>query len=56
MKTENLRSMCDWSIYDGWTLKGWPTHTILRGEVIVENGEPAAHRPGQGRYISRNEP
>ena len=29
VKTENLRSMCDWSIYDGWTLKGWPTHTHI---------------------------
>ena len=54
VKTENLRSMCDWSIYDGWTLKGWPTHTILRGEIIVEDGEPNLYQPGQGRYISRN--
>ena len=53
--TENLRSMCDWSIYDGWTLKGWPSHTILRGQVIVEDGEPEALHPGQGTYISRND-
>ena len=55
VKTENLRSMCDWSIYDGWTLKGWPTHTILRGRVIVEEEEPGALQPGQGMYISRND-
>ena len=55
VKTENLRSMCDWSIYDGWTLKGWPTHTILQGRVIVEEGEPKQLRPDQGKYISRNE-
>ena len=55
VKTENLRSMCDWSIYDGWTLKGWPTHTILRGHVIVEDGEPNALQPEQGIYISRND-
>ena len=53
VKTENLRSMCDWSIYDGWTLKGWPTHTIVRGRVIVEDGEPNELQPGQGSYISR---
>ena len=54
VKTENLRSMCDWSIYDGWTLKGWPTHTILRGQVIVEEGEPGERFDGQSLYISRN--
>ena len=55
VKTENLRSMCDWSIYDGWTLKGWPTHTILRGQVIVEEGEPCTLQPEQAMYISRND-
>ena len=55
VKTENLRSMCDWSIYDGWTLKGWPVHTVLRGRVIVGEGEPEALQPGQGMYISRND-
>ena len=54
VKTDKLRSMCDWSIYDGWPLKGWPTHTILRGQVIVDNGEPNGKRPGQGNYIPRN--
>jgi dihydroorotase-like cyclic amidohydrolase len=44
------RSMCDWSIYDGWELTGWPTHTILRGAVIVEDGEPAG--TPRGRYLS----
>ena len=55
VKTENLRSMCDWSIYDGWTLKGWPTHTVLRGRVIVGEGKPDVLQPGQGMYISRND-
>lgn len=26
-------------IYEGWTLKGWPVLTILRGAVIAENGK-----------------
>ncbi|MGH8248646.1 MAG: dihydroorotase, partial [Gammaproteobacteria bacterium] len=49
-----LHSMCDWSIYDGWKFTGWPVYTILRGEVIVENGEPRPRAPGQGSYIPRN--
>jgi D-hydantoinase len=49
----SLHSMCDWTIYDGWELTGWPTHTILRGEIIVENGEPRPLRAGQGTYVPR---
>lgn len=50
-----LHSMCDWTIYDGWELKGWPTHTILRGKVIVEDGEPLPiDAAGQGRYVPRH--
>jgi dihydropyrimidinase len=29
----------NYSIWDGWEISGWPTTTILRGRVIVENGE-----------------
>lgn len=25
-------------IYDGWTLKGWPVMTVMRGKVVAENG------------------
>ena len=32
-------SQADWSIYEGWKFKGWPVMTILRGEVIMENGK-----------------
>lgn len=48
-----LKSMCDWSIYDGWELTGWPLHTILRGQVIVEDGEPVTRTAGQAQYIPR---
>ncbi|MFT5133275.1 MAG: dihydropyrimidinase, partial [Gammaproteobacteria bacterium] len=53
VSVDALRTMCDWSIYDGWTLKGWPTHTILRGQVIMEDGEPLSLNPGQGKYVPR---
>ncbi|MFO1377876.1 MAG: amidohydrolase family protein [Steroidobacteraceae bacterium] len=51
-----LRTMCDWSIYDGWQLTGWPVHTVLRGQVIVEEGEPVSRVTGQARYIRRGRP
>ncbi|MDH3692440.1 MAG: amidohydrolase family protein, partial [Gammaproteobacteria bacterium] len=50
---DTLHSMCDWTIYDGWELTGWPTHTILRGQVIVEHGEPRPKAVDQGNYIPR---
>jgi len=53
VSVDSLRTMCDWSIYDGWTLKGWPTHTVLRGQVIVEDGEPVPLSTGQGKYVPR---
>ena len=28
----------DYSPWEGWSVEGWPTTTILRGKVIVENG------------------
>ena len=45
-------SLCDWSIYDGWEFKGWPTYTILRGKVIAEEGKIVS-QSGIGRYLFR---
>lgn len=47
-----LKTMCDWSIYDGWELTGWPTHTIMRGRIIVADGEPLPRVDGQARQVS----
>jgi dihydroorotase (multifunctional complex type) len=48
-----LHSMCDWTIYDGWEFTGWPTHTILSGNIVVEDGKPLPRQGGQGRYVPR---
>jgi dihydropyrimidinase len=29
----------DYSPWEGWTVSGWPTTTILRGKVVVEAGK-----------------
>ncbi len=50
-----LESFSDYSPFEGMTLKGWPTLTILRGMKVAENGaitNEARAKP-QGRYISR---
>ncbi len=28
-----LQSRCDWTIYDGWKVRGWPVTPIKQGEV-----------------------
>lgn len=43
-------SLADWSIWDGWEFTGYPVSTILRGEVIVEDGQLVG-KPGFGRYL-----
>lgn len=40
----------DWSLYWGWTLHGIPSTTILRGRVVLDNGETAV-APGGGRFV-----
>jgi dihydropyrimidinase len=52
VRAEELGSYSDYSLYDGWSLKGWPVRTIVRGETIMLDGEIVG-KPGYGRYLSR---
>jgi dihydropyrimidinase len=45
-------SKSDYSVYEGWTVTGWPVLTIRRGEVVFENGRVTG-QAGSGRLISR---
>jgi dihydropyrimidinase len=38
--------------FDGMDLTGWPSMTIRRGEIAVENGAFLG-KPGQGRFLTR---
>ena len=38
--------------YEGMSLTGWATHTVYRGQVVVEDGRFLG-RLGQGRFIPR---
>jgi dihydropyrimidinase len=49
---EWLGSPSDYSLYQNMTLKGWPTKVVLRGEVVMEDGEVKAE-PGYGKFIRR---
>ncbi len=47
-----LHSAVDYNPYQGLKVRGFPTWTLSRGEVIVEHGEPVAPR-GRGRLAAR---
>ena len=42
----------DYSIWSGFEIQGWPTTTILRGTVVVENGQLNATLGG-GQFLRR---
>ena len=48
----DLHSDADYSIWEGFTCRGYPVMTILRGKVIVENGKLVG-RPSDGRWVKR---
>lgn len=52
VRHEDLLSYSDYSIYDGWTFKGWAVETILRGKTIMKDGKLTGS-PGDGRYLFR---
>ena len=49
---DELVSYSDYSLYEGWKMKGWPVLTMVRGVVVMRDGEitgPAGH----GDYLAR---
>jgi dihydropyrimidinase len=52
MTAESHHGAIGYNPFDGMELTGWPTATIRRGEVAVENGIFLG-QPGQGRYLHR---
>ncbi len=52
-----LASKCGWSPFEGRTVTGWPMATVIRGRVVMRDGElqgPPAGRPV--RFIDTLEP
>lgn len=44
--------VCEVSVYRGWRFKGMATTTIVRGRVMMEDGQTVGE-PGWGRYVPR---
>lgn len=52
LQASDLKSKCKWSPYIGISLKGWPVMTIVRGQIVYENGHIVG-RAGYGKYLQR---
>lgn len=50
---QTLHSAIDYSTYDGITVTGYPTTTISRGDILVDNGVWVG-QAGRGRFIERH--
>jgi dihydropyrimidinase len=49
-KTHHMN--CDYSLFEGWKIKGYPETVLSRGKVIIENNEYKG-RAGEGKFIKR---
>ncbi len=52
VRAAELGSWSDYSLYDGWTLKGWPVLTMVRGLDVMRDGKIVGPQ-GHGRFLAR---
>jgi dihydropyrimidinase len=45
---------CDYSLFEGMRIKGYPETVLGRGKVIVE-GNQYKGRPGDGKFLKRGQ-
>jgi dihydropyrimidinase len=45
-------SNCDYSVYEGWEVTGWPITTLRRGQIVYDQGNVVAE-PGGGMLVPR---
>ena len=50
IRTEDQFSKMPFTPYNGWQIQGCPMMTMIRGEIVAENGEIKAE-PGYGEWI-----
>lgn len=53
VRHEDLLSYSDYSIYDGWSFKGWAVETIVRGTTVMRDGKLTGPG-GYGQYLFRS--
>ena len=53
VKASDLHYKVGWTPYEGWVLKGWPTVTIVRGQVVAKEGKILAKK-GSAQFVPMN--
>jgi dihydropyrimidinase len=43
---------CDYSLFEGWKIKGSPETVLSRGKVIIDKGQYHG-KPGDGKFLIR---
>ncbi|MFI5417155.1 MAG: dihydroorotase family protein, partial [Nitrososphaerales archaeon] len=43
----------DYIVYEGWSLRGWPQTTLVRGNLVTENMQVIG-KPGYGQLVKRS--
>ena len=51
---EMIASKSKWTPFNGMEAKGWPTHTIVRGQVVMNDDEIILHGKGQPMQFQEN--
>jgi len=52
VSAEILDGFSDYSVYEGWNLRGWPVKTMVRGNMVTEDFQ-MIEKPGYGKFVSR---
>jgi len=50
VKASNLHYKVGWTPYEGWILKGWPIATVVRGQIVMRDGQVVA-KEGLAQFI-----
>ena len=51
---DHLYHNADYSPYDGWQVRGWPTLTRVRGRIVMQQNRLTVKK-GWGQYIDRRQ-
>lgn len=52
LEAAKMQTACGWIPYEGWKVKGKLCKTIIRGEVVVDEGKVVG-KPGFGKFLAR---
>ncbi len=52
VSAQTLDGFSDYSVYEGWNLKGWPVKTMVRGNIVSEDFK-MIEKPGYGKFVLR---